>query len=180
MSIITAEIVNGNYYKNSFFGLLVNTSEHLTEITMEMFVPVFDTKRIPVISSILESRLPSVFHSACFNDYGLSFRKEVENTEVGHLFEHILLEYLSHLKSDFGFEDSVHNGLTKWNWFEDKRGVFHITIDAGVKDSEVLQLAIHQSVKLLSDILKTIPADIIRKRRPKKLPLPTPLYIDLR
>lgn len=179
MSIITAQVTTKNYIKNKSFGILIDIGEVNTEITMEMFIPVINTKKIRDVVQILEKNLPSVFKSTCFNDYNYSFEKEVANTEIGHLFEHILLEYLCELKRDVGIEAPVHNGLTKWNWYEDKRGVFRISIDAGIKDEQVFEIALHKSIKLVAEILSAIPAGTVRKRAPKKIPLRPQMYLDL-
>lgn len=179
MSIITAQVTSKRYFKNKSFGILVDIGDVNTEITMEMFIPVISTKKMHDIVQILEKNLPSVFNSTCFNDYNYSFEKEVENTEIGHLFEHILLEYLCELKRELGIEAPVHNGLTKWNWYEDKRGVFHISIDAGVRDEQVFEIALQKSVKLVSEILSVIPAGIVRKRVPKKIPVRPQMYLEL-
>lgn len=179
MSIITARVTNKYYYKTEFFGLLVDIKEKSSQITMEMFISVVSTKRIPQSFFLLKKNLPSVFNSTCFNEYNYPFKKEVRNTEIGHLFEHILLEFVCQMKRDSGVTAPVHNGVTNWNWYKDRRGVFHINIDAGRGDEEIMSVSIHKSMKLLSDILFTIPAGIVRKRKPQKLPTPF-LYLNLK
>jgi hypothetical protein len=52
------------------------------------------TSTIPATSLQLALHLPSIFGCNCFNDGNKSFGEECKNTELGHLFEHIMLEYL--------------------------------------------------------------------------------------
>jgi len=114
---------------------------------------VVNTKDIPSTISLLESYLPSVLYSTCFNDSGLPFAVEAQSTEIGHLFEHILLEYLCYFKLLEGVRSAEYSGVTQWNWEHDPWGVFHITINTGCADSEIFKKAMHQSILLLQIIL---------------------------
>lgn len=140
---------------NEFFTIEMLPSIDKTQLVMRITGPTINTHGIPATKKILKSSLPSILRSKCFNENNFSFSREVKNTEIGHLFEHILLEYLCALKISAGHKDSVHNGLTSWNWKKDARGTFHITIDAGVKDREFLLLALEQAVNLTVKIMQS-------------------------
>lgn len=115
------------------------------------------TEVLPRTKRLLKMHLPSILRSKCFNENNYSFSKEVKNTEIGHLFEHIVLEYLCNYKIAAGHRDPVHNGLTSWNWKEEKRGLFHITFDAGERDSKYLDMAIEQAIILTVRIMQSEP-----------------------
>ncbi|HUD44981.1 MAG TPA: hypothetical protein VMR41_05530 [Patescibacteria group bacterium] len=138
------------------FSLLLYPSVYEIRMTMKMLSPVFNTCEIPGTYSILRQNLPSIFTSKCFNDNQYSFKKEVKNTEIGHLFEHILLEYLCIEKIKMGYEDAVFNGVTNWNWIEDPKGTFHITVDAGWQEKELFMAAFEKSITLLNMILNSL------------------------
>lgn len=118
-----------------------------------MLIPLLTTKAIPQTLSILKRRLPTIFLSKCFNDNKYSFLREAKNTEIAHLFEHILLEYLGILKRGNGRVRYVHNGVTWWNWVEEARGVFHISIDVGEGDKMYFEIALQKSLDLLSEMI---------------------------
>lgn len=153
---ISAQIAKEAYYTNGLFSLAIYNGEINTRIIMELFASRVHTKDIPATSSILQKRLPSIFYSKCFNEKNYPFSQEVKNTEIGHLFEHILLEYLREIKLASGFKNPIYNGLTKWDWERDAVGVFHISIDAGVGDKDIFKKALHKSIELLLEIFHTI------------------------
>ncbi|MBI4038798.1 hypothetical protein HY384_02465 [Candidatus Daviesbacteria bacterium] len=114
-----------------------------------------NTKHLPATYSLLKQHIPTILYSKCFNEENYPFFKEVRKTEIGHLFEHILLEYLYHLKLASGIEDPIHNGLTKWDWEEDAMGIFHISIDSGYKDHHLFKTALENSIWLTFNILNS-------------------------
>ena len=124
---------------------------------MELFTEIVRTSNIRQVSGILRENLPSIFKSKCFNDSNLPFSKEVKNTEVGHLFEHILLEHLTHFKLSMGFDETEFYGETSWNWVKDPVGVFYIDISIGYEERYILTYALEKSIKLMNKILSTIP-----------------------
>lgn len=155
MSIITANNFGGKSYQNSYFSLKVTSDTKKAKILMDMLIPIFDTKILPQTSSILKKELPSIMYSKCFNENDWSFAKEVKNTEIGHLFEHILLEYISEFKRLMGIKNPIHNGMTSWNWQKEPQGRFHILIDIPRKDKDVIDSAIRKSLVLLSTIIES-------------------------
>lgn len=139
---------------NDLFCLSIDQAKADTSITMELLVPVLNTRQIPATFSILKKYLPSIFFSKCFNEENYPFVREVKETEIGHLFEHILLEYLCEIKLARGIQNPVHNGLTKWDWDKDAQGIFNIQIDIGDQDREIFNLALESSIKLLETIFQ--------------------------
>jgi hypothetical protein len=79
----------------------------------------------------------------------------VTHTEIGHLFEHILLEYLCLAKLDSGEKSAEFCGCTTWNWKREPKGMFHIEITKTQGDSLYFARAYQQSVQLLSLITST-------------------------
>ena len=147
---------NTYQYTHPHFSLALMPAQAEIQMTMCMSTPVFHTCDIPATYSILKSLLPSIFASKCFNDNKYTFTKEVKNTEIGHLFEHILLEYLCFEKVNRGFSDALFNGVTNWNWKEEPKGTFHIVIDANWSEKELFLAALEKSIILVNMILDTV------------------------
>jgi hypothetical protein len=141
------------YHANDDFAVAVGLSEMRTDIVMELYHSRVTTRYFPETTAILDRYLPSIFRSKCFNDEGNTFRTEVKRTEIGHLFEHILLEYLCLVKREKGLAVSPYNGSTRWDWDTDTRGTFHITIDSGTGDKEIFSIALDRSIQLLLRII---------------------------
>ncbi len=148
--MLAPQIVESDFYT---LNIIQNISQ-LT-ITMRLFIPIVNTSGIPQTHDILKKLLPGVYGGKCFNDDKFPFEKEVRATEVGHLFEHILLEYLFLEKVAAGYEDVVYDGETHWNWREDARGTFHISVTIGIGDGQILASALEKSVQLLNLILRS-------------------------
>lgn len=129
---------------------------------MQLFTPVVNTCHMQHTYQTLKKLLPSILRAECFNDDNLPFYKEVRRTEIGHLFEHIMLEYLCIGKISQGHSCVAFEGLTKWNWKKDTRGTFHIYINVGYKDFEIFHEALGQSIQLLKTILRpfSVPSSI--------------------
>src|SRR5260221_1214377 len=86
------------YIVEDLFSLAIIQKRTRTKITMDLLYNQINTKKIPLITDLLKENLPSVLATICYNDLNLPFHVEVLNTEIGHLFEHILLEYLCQSK----------------------------------------------------------------------------------
>jgi len=152
-------------HSNNLFSVKIAHSKDSTNIQMDMTIPIVNTKVLPLTSNILNSYLPSIFYSKCFNERNQSFKREVQRTEIGHLFEHIILEYLFLIKESRGSKNVVHNGLTHWNWTEDYHGVFHIDIDCAQKDKEVFYEALTKSINLTMLILASKDFGVEKKNK---------------
>ena len=140
-------------FVNRNFSLSITPEIKRTYIQMRLKTKVVNTRFIPKARDILEKSFPRVLESKCFNDRKLSFYDEVINTEIGHLFEHILIENLCQLKIAGGAQSAIFNGLTNWNWNKDPRGLFHIRVDAGIKDYPIFSPAMNKSIELLNLII---------------------------
>lgn len=122
---------------------------------MQINNDIFSTGVLPHTYAILNSHLPEIFTCECFNEKNLPFREEVKKTEIAHLFEHILIEYLcAHFIAMYK-KRSVVNGVTTWDWYRNPRGSFEITIDTGIKHKELFNKALQQSVILFERVLKS-------------------------
>ncbi|MBI4066868.1 hypothetical protein HY407_00650 [Candidatus Gottesmanbacteria bacterium] len=155
MTNISAQLNTKSIYQSSLFSLTISQSSLTTLITMRLHTSVVNTQYIPDTYSLLEKFIPSVLGSKCFNDHKFAFREESQKTEIGHLFEHILLEYLCLLKLSYGVTDPIYNGLTTWDWQKDKRGTFHISLDIGRNELDLFIQALKKSILLLNRILYT-------------------------
>src|SRR5262249_29868825 len=116
------------YFVDNLFSLAIIQKQTLTKITMDMLYNQINTEEIPSVIELLQENLPTVLTTMCYNDLGLPFSDEVRNTEIGHLFEHILLEYLVQQKIAKGARQATYAGRTKWNWNRDPMGRFHIIL----------------------------------------------------
>src|SRR5258708_13870921 len=109
------------------------------------------TATLPMTEAVLAKHLPSIFLCQCFNEENKNFRNECKNTELGHLFEHIMLEHLCMEKLDHGHDDATFEGKT--SWMTDSKSVFYIELDADLKDVEIIKKAFKKSVHLFRKIL---------------------------
>lgn len=146
--------VREQQHRNDLYTLQIYQAKRATNIKMEMIARIYNTQDLPWTISLLKEKLPSIFSSKCFNDNKYSFAREARRTEIGHLFEHILLEYLCKEKIAHGIKNPLHNGWTHWNWEEDALGVFHIKIDSGFTDAEIFDLALIKSIQLLNSVFQ--------------------------
>lgn len=168
------------YQIPDLFTLKITYNRQATIIRMALIAPIINTKEIKNTSSILEYYLPSTLHSKCYNEAKLPFAVEVHSTEIGHLFEHILLEYLCFFKLSDGLSSADYSGVTQWNWEKDPFGVFNIKINSGFGDADIFSKALKEAVLLMQLILNQ------REAVPNSIPLmpngalPTnPLYVQM-
>ena len=141
------------YFVENLFSLVIIQRRTRTKIIMDVLYNHLNTSEISDLTQVLEENLPSVLKTACYNDMNLPFYVEVRNTELGHLFEHILLEYLCQVKIANGASRATYAGRTKWNWTRDPFGRFHIQLTCGMKDADILPPALEKSVNLMKIIL---------------------------
>lgn len=143
-----------NILTSHLFSLTITQNKQNTRILMRLFTTIVNTRDIPTTFSFLEKFLPSILVATCYNDDHLPFVKEVKSTEIGHLFEHVLLEYLCMLKLANGCKKATFRGETNWNWKKDTWGTFHIYINAGIRNEHIFQQALEKSVNLLHVIMQ--------------------------
>ncbi len=120
---------------------------------MELFVPDVTTKAWPKTFEILKKRVPGVLKTQCFNEENLPFRQEVKRTEVGHLFEHLVLEFACMLKIKEGHPCATHCGRTFWNWENDRKGIFWIYLDIPAKEKKFLVGSVARSISVIEEIM---------------------------
>lgn len=128
------------------------SNQYKTILRMEVLDGPVNTFELPSTVNVLKNMLPAIFFSKCFNEKSLPFSEEVKATEVGHLFEHILLECLYERKSKLGYANCVHSGVTKWNWKKDLYGVFEITINIGINEKNILSQSIDFAAIIMENI----------------------------
>ncbi len=92
--------------------------------------------------------LKSILCSQCYNQDDLPFAQEICNTEIGHLVEHVLLEYLCEEKIKLGYSQAEYSGRTDWNWLVNPRGTFRIRIKISPDESDIFARALQQTVDL--------------------------------
>lgn len=134
------------------FCLDIKPKANKIDIVMEVTSSTLYTSQLPQTHKVLKKHVPSIFKSECFNYKNQPFKKEVKDTEVGHLFEHILLEFLCMEKIANGSRSSTYSGVTKWNWKKEKKGVFHITINMKSKDSNIPERALEKAIEVMENI----------------------------
>lgn len=143
------------------FSLQIKLNKAYLKMLMQMRTETVNTCEIPHAFSMLKKSLPSILKAECFNEYNIPFYEEVKKTEMGHLFEHILLEYLCLTKLEKGFKQASFSGRTHWNWKKEKRGSFHIHIGMPVKDLSFIPEALEKSLILFKQISEPIDLDTL-------------------
>lgn len=147
-------------------NLLLHKSEVLelhefktTDICIEMIMQVSQTHcwtdDLPDTFSILETNMPSVLQTKCFNDWDLPFVEEVKATSMGHLFEHIALDYLCVEKISGGSKSAKFSGHTIWNWDKYPEGSFLICLEVKPDDQRFLLSALPKTINLTETILRS-------------------------
>jgi hypothetical protein len=137
---------------NDFFSLSVSYDSHATYIQMQVFSPTINTASLPHTYHILDRFFPDFKASACVNTSNIPFDKEVRSTEIGHLFEHILLSYIYKAKREQGKKRVKVTGETSWNWYQYPTGFFSITITLGAKERSILFFALAKTIHLIEYI----------------------------
>lgn len=157
------------YHVESLFSLEVLQKTSSTEIVLQSHHKYVNTGYIPFVDEILQRHLPTVLLTKCFNDDDLPFSVEVKRTEIGHLFEHILLEYLCQLKIAKGAQRAVFSGRTSWNWIKDPRGKFHIHLTCGSRDADILPPALEKTINLMKIIMDVEQEPLFSSIKPRIL-----------
>jgi hypothetical protein len=144
------------------FDRLINTPQYRLKIVAYknrwiikgiLFDVPDNTKYFPQTVSILSRQLPSILRCTCFNPENLPFSEELRHTEIGHLLEHIILEYLCEEKICHGSQSATFRGET--TWFKTEPSNFEITIDKEAGDNIYLIKALSRSLSLFNEILQS-------------------------
>lgn len=85
---------------------------------------VMRTSADPSIADRALAVLPGLANHRCHNDVGRTFAEEIGDTELPHLFEHVVLE----LMAEAGSPRSL-KGETAWDFKRDGRGVFRVSLE---------------------------------------------------
>lgn len=136
------------------YSLDLTIHKKSTIMVMKMTSSILSTEELPLTHTILRKQLPGVLKTRCFNSLRLPFTKEVRQTEIGHLFEHILLQNMLEMKLALGDEKFVLKGTTSWDWKKDSRGTFHIKLNVGAEEQYILYSALDKSNQLLDHIFE--------------------------
>ena len=139
--------------KNTYFDLAVTPKKHQIHVLMQLHITDVTTTHMDDVITLLQTHLPSVLTSTCFNEEQLPFSQEVKSTEIGHLFEHIMLEYLCQGKMREGYTEALFAGITTWDWNKDTYGTFHITLHMTKNEHIYFSRALKKSILLLQHIL---------------------------
>ncbi|OGG01519.1 hypothetical protein A2Z33_00590 [Candidatus Gottesmanbacteria bacterium RBG_16_52_11] len=174
MMISTA--VNRSYSINTpRYSLDVLDANSAWIIDLRMYISLLGTRALPETFDILEHHLPSVLKAECFNQSGLPFETEVRATEVGHLFEHILLEYLCLMTPVPDGGSIAYEGKTEWDWISNTPGSFLITIGKISSRQDGFPGALRRTITLFDLIIgsRTMPvSDMAPISRYAALPAP--------
>jgi len=122
---------------------------------IRLYSPIISTQKLPATKNVLKIMLPGVLKTECFNSQNIPFSEEVKNTETGHLFEHILLEYLCEEKEKSGKNNFFFEGQTTWDWNKHKIGTYHIVIKSNNDEELVFNKALVKAASLMEFILNT-------------------------
>lgn len=138
-------------YISKNFQINIQELKGRVVLTQNVINPIVHTSFLPRTLEVLQKRVPTIFDNKCYNGNGFSFGKESGSTEVGHLFEHLIIENLKLIaikkcgKGDF-------KGETSWDWAKEKRGVFNIVVysDGGLK--KIFPIAFKKAVEVMEEI----------------------------
>jgi hypothetical protein len=115
-------------------------------LIMKIHGDIVNTRDLPNTISYLRQYCPNVLQTECFNELNLPFNEEVKKTELGHLFEHLLLSYICKYQYLDNQLKLIVDGKTCWNWKEEPRGTFHIYISADNNDSFLFMKACKNAI----------------------------------
>ncbi|HVT01274.1 MAG TPA: hypothetical protein VHE53_03535 [Patescibacteria group bacterium] len=146
---------NPNTFYLGSYSITVTKGIYATKIKMNCLTPVVNTRQLPSSHKILREELPSIFNSKCFNDQDNPFIEEAKRTELGHLFEHVMLEYICMGKIEKGLKRVSVSGVTDWNWKREPFGTYNITLRVGKIDQTIIDEALKKTITLFDYILKS-------------------------
>jgi hypothetical protein len=123
--------------------ICVNPESRRIRLTVEMPDPDrILTSQAPHLPRLLFRLFPHLATHRCDNGQGYTFRRECRETEIPHLFEHLIIELQAQAQPV-----EVLRGETQWNWGIDPRGRFYVFVDY---ENELLALG---AIRLAERIL---------------------------
>lgn len=138
-------------YNSSNFNLDLAFTSNKLELTQQVFHTFINTEDLPSTQKYLSLNLPTIFNSRCFNPKKLSFFEEVKKTEIGHLLEHLILEYLK-LSVAKQSSCNIFNGVTCWNYSKYGFGKYFITITPNQFSLSDFVTSVYQASHTLDDL----------------------------
>ncbi len=107
--------------------ICIRPDVHRIQLVVEMADPDrFLTSQVPQLPRHLFRLLPRMRRHTCHNDSGNTFCQECRETEIAHLFEHIIIELQLQAQQE---PTDVLRGETEWNWHVDPRGRYRVSVD---------------------------------------------------
>lgn len=160
--------MNSQIVNSPYFDLHVQVEEDSAEMVMQLKTPFQTTKALPHTHQMLHEYLPAVLCTRCFNQENLPFEEKVKDTNLAHLFEHILLEYMIQEKGSECNEKISYRGVTSWDWREGKDpvGTYRIKILVTQEETMVLHNALRKAIELVERLLNGL----------QPVPAPVPAY----
>lgn len=144
-------------YNSSIFQLKYTFQDNTMALHMQMLLPHVSTGSIPNNVEFLAKNCPGVLKTQCFNEQNLPFFIEVKNTELGHLFEHLLLHQLCSKKISKGHNQAEFKGVTQWDWEKEPYGSFRITINLSREDLKFFTKSLRATITVFEKLVSTIP-----------------------
>lgn len=140
---------------NRYFSVAAQIRDDKVEMNFKVNSNFVSTSSFPRTHDILEKEYPEVLRTNCFNEFGLPFDKEVVNTELAHLFEHILIQKLAYKRYQKSKVDKQYTGETEWCCDNEPVKEYNITLNANVADIDVFPEALAESSSLVSSIMSS-------------------------
>lgn len=138
-------------YKSNNFQFWLNENRSQVQMTIQFPEDCWSTSALPSTTKFLKKHRPSVFNCQCFNENKHSFAHEVKNTELAHLFEHLVIDEMRNLKAKT--YDAEFEGETAWDWHRHPIGSFKITFKLSQGDAKYFQPALIKSVQTLEKLI---------------------------
>lgn len=139
------------------FSFTVTHRQKSVVLSMQVHNGQHNTDCFCDVVGFLRKQAPDVLETTCFNPNNLPFCKEVEKTELGHLFEHVLITFLCDEAIKNGAKAVEYDAVTEWNWLKNPVGSFEIEIKA-VLDDALLLPALEKTTSLVSQLFGARPA----------------------
>ena len=127
------------------------TEFHDDKTVIHLHVPshIRNTKQIEGFSQKCLSKHPHLKYHLCENDKCLSFPEELEETELAHAFEHVLLDLIGEK------DKSVRKvrGFTAWDWRKFEQDTYQIHLH--YTDKNVFESALKDAVESFNYLFGT-------------------------
>jgi len=117
---------------------------------VDLFVPshLTRTSQVPELKQNILRMFPSIVDHQCDNDRKVDFVEELTDTEIAHVFEHVLIEII-------GQEDELAVSLkaqTIWNWRLNPRWTYQIEVDYANED--IFLRSVVKTAKVLREMIE--------------------------